>query len=257
MYVLITNDDGIYSKGIEALKVALEKVADEVVVVAPLEEKSGVGQSITYRTPLRVQKVRRNGTFFGYGVMGSPADCVKFAVKSLLPKRPDWIISGINHGYNFGFNLFYSGTVAGAVEGAIQGIPSLAVSTTWMKDPDYIHPARLTTEILKTLRSMKFPGSPVFNINIPAENPKGLLITRQSTLSLDERYSANKAPTGEPFYWLSGNFDRHKGDTKFDDAAILEGYISITPLQVERTCMKTYKQLQKEFKDVNLLVPEE
>ena len=126
MKILLTNDDGIYAPGLFALYEAL--ITDyEVHVVAPESEMSAVGHAITLTLPLRVQEVKRNGSFFGYAITGTPADCVKIAVQELLEEPPDIILSGINLGANVGVNILYSGTVSAATEGAFLGVKSAAI----------------------------------------------------------------------------------------------------------------------------------
>ena len=127
MQILLTNDDGIYAPGIAALKHQIQDLG-QITVVAPDIEQSGVGHSITFSHPLRIREVRLNNEFIGYGVNGSPADCVKLAAYEIMKKGPDVVISGLNMGANVGIHILYSGTVAAAVEAAIMGFPSIAVS---------------------------------------------------------------------------------------------------------------------------------
>ena len=127
MKIILTNDDGIYSPGILTLKKALTPFGS-VTVVAPDVQKSGVGHAITFSHPLRVREVSANGDFVGYGIDGSPADCVKLAVREIMKEKSDLLVSGINIGANVGINVLYSGTVAAAIEGAVLGIPSVAIS---------------------------------------------------------------------------------------------------------------------------------
>jgi len=136
MEILITNDDGIYAEGIYALATAMRKVGN-VTVVAPDTQRSAVGHAITITDPLRVTEAKRNGKFFGYAASGTPADCVKLGIKSIMKKRPDLVVSGINLGGNLGYNVLYSGTVSGATEGALLGIPSMAISLNTFIKPDF------------------------------------------------------------------------------------------------------------------------
>lgn len=136
MEILITNDDGIYAEGIYALYAALRKVGN-VTVVAPDVQRSAVGHAITLTDPLRVTEARRHGKFFGYATSGTPADCVKLAIRAIMGKKPDLVFSGINLGANMGYNVLYSGTVSGATEGALFGIPSIAISLATFVKPDF------------------------------------------------------------------------------------------------------------------------
>src|SRR5512147_2000350 len=136
MRVLLTNDDGIFAKGIETLYLTLQDEHD-VTVVAPETEQSAVGHAITMIDPLRVKAVNRNGTFFGYALNGTPADCVKLAITELLKPPPEIVVSGINMGANVGVNVIYSGTVSAATEAAVLGVPSVAVSMDSFDTTDF------------------------------------------------------------------------------------------------------------------------
>jgi 5'-nucleotidase len=138
--VLISNDDGIHAPGINALAEEIKKIAD-VVIVAPDKQQSAIGHAITVNSPLRVQKIDKNESFFGYAVDGTPADCIKLAVRSLLPQPPDLIISGINHGSNTAISVIYSGTVSAATEGTILGIPSFAIPFNTFAVADFSYAA--------------------------------------------------------------------------------------------------------------------
>ncbi|MDH3852266.1 MAG: 5'/3'-nucleotidase SurE, partial [Deltaproteobacteria bacterium] len=151
MRILLTNDDGIYAKGIEVLHEQLSKDHD-VVVVAPETEQSAVGHAITLTDPLRVKSISRNGAFFGYAVKGTPADCVKLAINELMKPPPDLVVSGINLGANVGINVIYSGTVSAATEGTILGIPAIAVSINTFRDPDFRPAARFALLLVRQVR---------------------------------------------------------------------------------------------------------
>jgi len=148
MKVLLTNDDGIYAPGLFALFQAL-KSDHELTIVAPESEMSAVGHAITLTLPLRVQEVKKNGSFYGYAVTGTPADCVKIAVQELLERPPDIILSGINPGANVGVNILYSGTVSAATEGAFLGVKSAAISLNTRQHPDFSFAAQFSKEIIR------------------------------------------------------------------------------------------------------------
>src|SRR3989338_7858028 len=152
MRILLTNDDGIYADGIYALYLELKKIGT-VTVAAPDSERSSVGHGITLAHPIWDKRVNRKGQFFGIGISGTPADCVKFAVAVLLKRKPDVVVSGINLGHNDGCSVFYSGTVAGAREGALMGIPSLAVSLGTFVNPNFSVVAKYTAKLAKIINS--------------------------------------------------------------------------------------------------------
>ena len=166
MRILLTNDDGIYAEGMYALYLELKKLGT-VTVVAPDSQKSSVGHGITLAHPIWHTKVNRKGQFFGTGVSGTPADCVKFAIGVLLKNKPDVIVSGINLGTNDGCSVFYSGTVAGAREGALMGIPSLAISLDTFMEPDFSYAAKCGAKLVKLFGQGKLPKGTFLNVNVP------------------------------------------------------------------------------------------
>ena len=165
--ILVTNDDGIHAPGIQALVQSLKSIGT-VTVVAPITEKSAVGHAITVSDPLRVTEVDHDGVFFGFAVNGTPADCVKIAVKCLLDRPPDLVISGINQGSNTATNVIYSGTVSAAAEGAIMGIPSMAVSLTSFTSKDFSYAGKVTCQIATEVLKKGLPPRTCLNINVPA-----------------------------------------------------------------------------------------
>lgn len=240
MRILLTNDDGIHAPGLRALFKAASTKGD-VSVVAPVSEQSGVAHSISVLEPLRLTDVNENGAFFGHGVHGAPADCVRLAVMELLDTPPDIIISGINFGSNVGACVFYSGTVAGAIEGAMLGIPSMAVSIQRGMVHDFDLAAEVAVEAIDILLRMQMEqrGEGIaLNINVPArkaEELKGIKITRQGRAGAREGFQKRTDPYGRIYYWGKGELppeDVRKGD---DMSALQEGYVSITPLKCNLT----------------------
>ena len=166
LLILISNDDGIHAPGINALAEEIKKIGD-VVIVAPDKQQSAVGHAITMNSPLRVQKVDKQGTFFGYAVTGTPADAVKLAVRSLLPHPPDLVISGINHGSNTAISVIYSGTVSAATEGTILGIPSFAISLTTYDEADFSYAAVFARKLSLKIIEQGLPKGTLLNVNVP------------------------------------------------------------------------------------------
>lgn len=247
MQILLTNDDGIYSP---AIAVLWENISDlgEAIIVAPNKEQSGVGHTITFTQPLMVRKVFINGKFFGYGVSGSPADCVKLAVRELMKEPPDLVISGINLGANLGVHVLHSGTVAAAIQGAILGIPSIALSLEYSEIPDIENAAFLAKKIIKLVTKYKLPKAILLNINIPAiprDRIKGIRITKQYTLEFEERFDRHTDPFGKVFYWLAGTGTPISYEQDTDMEAIKEGFISVTPLMFDLTNHNTIEGIKK------------
>jgi len=235
--ILLTNDDGIYAPGIFYLKQAVEALGS-VMIVAPLAEKSAVGHAITLSDPLRVQEVERDGTFFGYGVNGTPADCVKLAVHSLCKIKPDLVISGINLGPNTATNIIYSGTVSAAAEGTIIGIPSLAVSVATFQKADYSAAVHFIKRLVPEIMQRGLPEGVLLNVNIPAvaENKiRGVRITSQGKGRYQEDFDKRTDPNQRTYYWLTGKRMILDSGLDVDDSAVMENYISITPIHYDLT----------------------
>ncbi|SFM91580.1 5'/3'-nucleotidase SurE [Thermodesulforhabdus norvegica] len=248
MKILVTNDDGIYAKGIEVLCEIL-KEDHEVHVVAPETEQSAVGHAITFLDPLRVRPIKRNGVFFGYAVNGTPADCVKLAVRELMAEPPDMVISGINMGANVGENVIYSGTVSAATEAAMLGFPSMAVSIDAYPATDYSAARQYLPLIVEKLKTRPLPPGISLNVNIPhlpASEVRGIRITRQGHLRYKERYDRRVDPRNRVYYWLCSQTIEHDGDPNSDSRALAEGYITITPIHYDLTHYQTYEMLKKQ-----------
>ncbi len=238
MKIIVTNDDGIYSPGILELKKAMESLGS-VTVVAPDVQKSGVGHSITFSHPLRVRDVYANGGFIGYGIDGSPADCVKLAVREILKERSQLLVSGINIGANVGINVLYSGTVAAAIEGALLGIPSVAISLEISEStPDVKGAAETAKDIIALIMKKELPRGTLLNVNIPnisKDKIKGVKITKQFSGDFDEHYEKRTDPRGIAYYWLAGTGWPKVDVIGTDMHALKDGYISITPLRYDLT----------------------
>lgn len=247
MRILVTNDDGIDSPGIYALVHALKPLG-EIIVVAPDRQQSAVGHALTVSSPLRCTPFHRNGEMFGYAIDGTPSDCVKFAISTLLPDKPDIIVSGINHGANTSINVLYSGTVSAATEGMLMGIKSMAVSLlSFSHEADMsvaAHFARLVAEKLPTL---DLPEDTILNVNVPTipmEEIKGIKITRQSTSEWHDHYERRTDPMGHDYFWIKGTYITNDDRPDADDVALKDGYVSITPIHYDLTNRKVMKELE-------------
>src|SRR3989338_976509 len=243
--ILLTNDDGIYSPGILALHKKIRSLG-EVTVVAPDAERSAQGHAITLSVPLCVNEVRRDGKFFGHAISGTPADCVKIALMSIMKnKKPDLIISGVNRGPNLGVNVLYSGTVSGATEGAILGVPSFAVSLNSFKWENFQAAVDFSHKLAKMMLDKKLPVNTLLNVNVPAlpkSKIKGVRITRQGMSTFyKEDYDRREDPNRRVYYWLCSYKAAVSGDELVDAVAVRDGHISITPLHYDMT---DYKDLE-------------
>ncbi|MEW6008163.1 MAG: 5'/3'-nucleotidase SurE [Candidatus Omnitrophota bacterium] len=237
MNILLTNDDGINSEGILALYESVKKLG-KVTIVAPDTERSAVGHAITLSDPLRVKAIKKNGKFFGYATTGTPADCVKLAIRAILKDKPDVVVSGINLGPNTGFSILYSGTVSGATEGAILGIPSFAISLATFENPDYTFAAEFAKKVTQLLSKKGIPKGTLLNVNIPAvnkKNIKGVKIVRQTKVAIKERFDKRVDPRKHIYYWLTGEVIESDGKKDADIEAIRHNYVSITPIHCDMT----------------------
>lgn len=246
MRLLLTNDDGIYAPGLQALY--RELAADfQIDIVAPDSEMSAVGHAISLSSPLRVQAVHKNGTFFGYGVKGTPADCVKIAVQELLKEPPEMILSGINLGANVGVNVLYSGTVSAATEGAFLGIKSAAISLNTRFDPDFRYAARFSREIIRFMKEHGLRDRTALNVNVPAvpfPEIRGIAVTRQGLSRFMERFERRVDPRGNVYYWLTGETPVEDRVPDADAVALKENRITITPISYDLTCEEELDRLR-------------
>jgi 5'-nucleotidase len=237
MHILVSNDDGIDAKGIFALTQELRSIG-KVTVVAPDRQQSAVGHAITMQYPLRAIPFHKDREFFGYAVKGTPADAVKLAVKCLVKEPVDLLVSGINHGSNTAINIIYSGTVSAATEGTILGIPSLAVSLTTYEEADFGVAARFARELVLLVHTHGLPRGTLLNVNVPAVPEgqiRGVKITRQGRSSWNDTFDVRRDPANREYYWLTGKMNITDTDPDTDQVAILNNYISVTPIHYDLT----------------------
>jgi len=245
MRILLTNDDGIYADGLFALYKQLRTLG-EVTVVAPMTEQSATGHGITLASPLRMKKVHREKGFVGYAVTGTPADCVKFALRVLMPKMPDMVVSGINQGPNVGLSVIYSGTVSAAVEGTIIGVPSIAVSLTSHEATDFGFAAKFAKKLARTVHQKKLPPGVLLNVNIPPvpeDEIRGVRITKQGKSRVAEVLHKRVDPNERTYYWLSGELVEVEDTKESDLSVIKKNMVSITPLHYDLTDYEFMKKL--------------
>lgn len=236
MKILLTNDDGYFAPGIQALKRAIPQGA-EAVLVAPANEKSASSHSITLGSKLRVEKIP-DPKIQVYAVHGTPADCVKFAIAEIPGFKPDLIISGINQGANTGVSVYYSGTISAAREGAINRIPSIAVSLCSKTFPDFGPSVAVTRDLIAAVRQTTLPQDCLINVNVPALNQEqisGIRITKQAASHFIEEFVPEQRHGHVQVYTLAGEIEIYEPDGKSDEEAINDGFISITPLRLDLT----------------------
>ena len=245
-FILVSNDDGYDSPGIYALVQSLNRIA-ETVVVAPATPQSAVGHAITVQMPLRARTISRGGGFRGWAVEGTPADSVKLGVTTLLERKPDLVVSGINHGMNTSINVIYSGTVSAATEGAILGIPSIAIShASHATDSDLRAAAVFARRIAQTVLKNGLPPGTLLNVNVPdvpLSAITGVAVTRQGKSWWDDGFETRTDPNGKAYYWLFGSYVWDT-DPTVDDHALRNNAISITPLHYSLTDENLFREMQ-------------
>ena len=235
--ILLTNDDGITSPGLHAARGALLEMGD-VVVVAPDAERSAVGHAITTITPLRVKEFQRNDEPIGFAVNGTPADCVKIAVGSLLERVPDIVVSGINIGPNTATNVIYSGTVSAATEARMLGVPSMAISLGAFSNLDFSFAAVTARRIAETVLEHGLPDQVLLNVNVPnlpESLIRGVRVTRQGRSAYVEDFEIRTDPRQQTYYWLAGKYEMTDTDEDTDAHALQQGYVSVMPVTFDLT----------------------
>ena len=247
--ILITNDDGILSKGIFALWEAMEEVG-ETYVVAPSSEKSASSHSITLSEPLRVKFLEQKNGFKGWSISGTPVDCVKIAIKTIMKEAPDLLISGINRGANLGTNIIYSGTVSAASEGTMLGIPSIAISLASFENNNYESAIIYAKKIIMHVLNHGLPVDTLLNVNIPNcdyHKINGIKITKQGGQRFIDEYEERTDPRNGSYYWIKGQMKNDDNSIDFDGKAIKENFVSITPINYKLTNELYLKNLKDLF----------
>jgi 5'/3'-nucleotidase len=236
MNILVSNDDGILAPGLALLAEVCQTVA-RVTVVAPDREQSGTSHSLTMHRPLRPAR-RPDGSF---QVDGTPTDCVLLALGELMPERPDFVFSGVNHGPNMGEDVLYSGTVAAAMEGVTLGVPSVAISFAGpTSDLETLQTYRdsLARLVQRIVNVTTFPPATLLNINLPpcgASAVRGIKVTSLGSRYFQESLTRMKDPWGKEIFWIGGGSIHWTGGVESDHHAVAEGFISVTPLHMDMT----------------------
>jgi 5'-nucleotidase len=229
--ILVTNDDGVRSEGIQMLADALRPLG-EITVVAPLTEASAIGHALTLRRPLRIETMADRV----YAVDGTPSDCVNIAITSILRGMPDLVVSGINKGWNLGDDVTYSGTVSGAFEGALLGARGIAVSLQNNGGKfDFSESARAAYLVAQSLLARDLPSRVFLNINVPAGPTKGFKVTVQAKRNHVTKVDERTDPRGQKYFWIEEGQNEWEPDDRSDYQAVRDGYISVTPLQPDLT----------------------
>ena len=248
LLILITNDDGYSSKGIKALINAVKNLG-KILIVAPDSPQSGMGHAISVNKPIRCYKTNFFDSVEAYCCTGTPVDCIKMGLYLLMGKKPDLILSGINHGSNVSTNILYSGTMSAAVEGALSGIPSVGYSLTdYSEDADFQYSEKIVQIISKKVIKEGLKKGTCLNVNIPniKENQiKGIKVCRQGRAFWDDTFDHRKDPLGKDYYWLTGSFSSKEQAIDTDINYLENNYVTIVPTQFDMTCHDSVDELKK------------
>jgi 5'-nucleotidase len=246
--ILVTNDDGIQSKGIKSLIEAVIPFGD-VVIVAPDKPQSGMGHAITVNDVLRLDSSPLYEHLNAYTCTGTPVDCVKLAIAEVIKGKPDLLVSGINHGENSASNVLYSGTMSAAVEGAMEDIPSIGFSLLdFDPDADFEGSKWAIGQIVNKVLNHQFPKSICLNVNIPQLQKaeiKGIKICRQARAYWKDEFDKRHDNFGKPYYWLKGSFNRADRSEDTDIWALDNGYVSVVPTQFDMTAYHAIAEINE------------
>ena len=245
--ILVTNDDSVNAKGIQSL-VEIASKHGRVVVVAPDKPQSGMGHAITLNDPIRLTRVSMFGDIEAYASSGTPVDCVKLAIYEVLNRKPDLVLSGINHGENSSTNVLYSGTMSAAIEGAMEGLPSIGFSlSNFSPEADFMQYQSFISEIINKALIKDFPKFTCLNVNIPnipGSQIAGISVCTQAHAFWADRFDKREDQFGRPYYWLTGEFGEVNPRVDSDLYALNNGYISIVPTHFDLTNYAVLDQIK-------------
>lgn len=250
--ILVSNDDGITSKGIRTLVEVMKEIG-EVVVVAPDSPQSGMGHAITIGNTLRLEESDIFDEITAYECSGTPADCVKIAKHFVLKGRqPDLVVSGINHGSNTSVSVLYSGTMSAAIEGAMESMPAIGFSLCdYASDANFEHTRPIIKKITETVLAKGLHQGVALNVNLPPkrnEHIKGIKICQQAHAKWEETFEERFDPNGRRYFWLAGNFVNFDKGEDNDEWAIANNYVSIVPCQYDLTFHPAIKEINDNWK---------
>ena len=244
--ILITNDDGVQSKGLKSLIDAVRPLG-EIVVLAPDGGRSAMSSAITVQVPVRISRMKQEDGLTVYACTGTPVDCVKLAVNEVLDRKPDLLISGINHGSNASICVVYSGTMGAALEGCICGIPSLGVSLTdHSENADFAEAQKYACLLAEKILKEGLPQGVCLNVNVPDRTDiKGMKICIQTPGRWIAEFMKSQDAVGRDVYWLTGVFDNHNPtDENTDEWALANGYVSVVPCKIDLTAHHVIDELK-------------
>jgi 5'-nucleotidase len=249
--ILVTNDDGLYASGLKTLIEVMEEFGKVILVSTP-ESMSGMSMALTVKTPLRVKLLEETERRRVYTCNGTPTDSIKLAVNQLVDRKPDWVVSGINHGANTSVSVLYSGTMAAAIEGCLYGIDSVGFSLNdYSRSANFPVCKKYIRIIMQKLSGSSLPEGTCLNVNVPSmpeSEIKGIKICRQAKGNWREEFEKRKDPMGRTYYWLTGMFQNQEPEAiDTDEWALANGFVSVVPVSVDMTAYGYMDKLREQF----------
>ena len=247
--ILVSNDDGVFASGLQML-ISVAREFGEVFVVAPEKGESGMSHAISIVTPIRAKLIKKEEGLTVYSCNGTPVDCVKLALNQLMERKPDYVLSGINHGSNASISVIYSGTMGAAIEGCFNCIPSAGFSLLDHSPvADFSVSQKYVRIVLENLIKDGLPQGTCLNVNIPKlleDEIKGIEVCRMTKGVWKEEYDKRTGPSGRNYYWLTGYFKNFEPDADDTDEWLLDkGYVTIVPIQVDLTAYDCIDRVKK------------
>jgi 5'-nucleotidase len=239
--ILVSNDDGVHSKGLHILAAALNALG-EVYVVAPDRERNAAGHALTLHKPLRVERLEERV----YSISGTPTDCINLGIR-IMKGKPHLVVAGINKGENLGDDVTYSGTVSAAMEGTLLGMPSFSVSIAGEGDYHFDTAAQFAERLAAQVLKQGLPKDTLLNVNVPnlpKEKIKGVKLTCLGKRAYEDVIVEKVDPRGKKYYWIAGNRIIFEGRSNTDFQALQAGKISVTPLKLDLTDYETLDQIK-------------
>lgn len=251
--ILVTNDDGVTAKGINCL-VEIAKNYGDVVVVAPDKPQSAMGHAITINSILHVNEISNENGIKTVSTSGTPVDCVKLAINEVLTRKPDLVLSGINHGSNASINVIYSGTMSAAVEASLEGFAAIGFSLLdYDHDADFTAAQHFADLIIPHVLKNGLPSGVCLNVNIPklpVSEINGIKICHQANANWEENFDKRTNPSGKTYYWLTGDFVNYEASKESDLWALDHGFVSVVPTQFDMTAHSSLRDMTKLFDGV-------
>jgi len=244
--ILITNDDGYQAKGISSLIEAMKGLG-EIIVFAPDSHRSGMSSAITHSLPISARKYHQDKDLTAYKCNGTPVDCVKLALNEFVDRKPDLLVSGINHGSNAGISVIYSGTMGAAIEGCVFGVPSIGFSLCdFSPEADFTITTQIARRVAVQVIEKGLPKGVCLNVNVPVGEIKGVKITTQTNGKWVNEYIRSSDGMGRDIFWMKGNFENWEaGNEDNDEWALARGYAAVVPVKIDMTAYDFMPELKK------------